>query len=113
MEATKKTIGKAIVYSTGGDKAITHAIATGVMDTRMARHAKEVQIENNALRHSEEFWKTMAVMRKKQVFDNSMQRIKDAEARRSWLYINNKTCLFFGFVAGVLFEVLLTTLVML
>ena len=113
MEATKKTIGKAVVYSSGGEKAIADAIAAGVMNTRIARHAKEVQDENKALKHSEEFWKTMAVMRKKQVFDNSMQRIKEVEARRSWTYINNKTCLFFGFVAGVLFEVLLTTLVML
>lgn len=55
----------------------------------------------------------MAGMRKRQVFENSMRRIREEEARRSWDYINPKTCLFFGFVAGVLFEVLLTTLIML
>lgn len=113
MESTRKSKGKAIVFAAGGDQSIAQAIASGVMDTKMAYHAKKVQEENAALRRSSKFWREIASMRKKQVFETSMRRIHDTEARRSWLYINNKTCLFFGFIAGILFDVLLMALLML
>lgn len=112
MESTRKSKGKAIVFAAGSDHSIAQAIASGVMDTKMAYHAKKLQEENAALRRSEKFWREIADMRKKQFFETSMRRIHDAEARRSWLYNNSKTCLFFGFISGVLFDVLLMALLL-
>lgn len=113
MEATRKAEGKAIVFAAGGDKALAQAIADGVMSTKFIRHTEELNRENQLLQNNVDFWKTMHGIRRKQVFENSMKALHDAEVRRSWDYINPKTCLFIGFACGIMFEVLLTTLVML
>lgn len=112
MEATKNKNSKAVVFFAGGDQALAQAITEGVMNNKLARCTEELRKQNEVLQNKVDFWRSMNRMHNQQIFENSMKRIRDAEIRTSWEYINPKTCLFFGFVAGVLFEVLLTTLVM-
>lgn len=113
METTRDKKSKAVVFVAGGDQALAQAIADGVMSSKFTRCTEKLQRENETLQNKVDFWKTMHHMRRQQVFETSINTIHNAEARTSWEYINTKTCLFFGFVAGILFEVLLTTVVML
>ena len=113
MDGSRVRQGKAVVFSAGGDSAIAQAITDGVMNARISRQVKRIQQENAELQNTVEFWKCIAKLRKRQVFANSMQRIREDEERHSAMYLNPETCLFIGFALGIMFCVLMTTLAIL
>lgn len=113
MDRAKSSRNKAIVFAAGGDSAMAQAIADGVMNARISRRIEKVQQENVELQNSVEFWKYIAKLRKRQVFEDSMQRIREDEERHSALYLNPESCLFIGFALGMMFCVLMMTLAIL
>lgn len=113
MAGSKVGQGKAVVFAAGGDSAIAQAITDGVVSARLSRQVKKVQKENAELQNTVEFWKYIAKLRKRQVFEDSMQRIREDEERHSALYLNPESCLFIGFALGMMFCVLMMTLAIL
>lgn len=113
MAGSKVGQGKAVVFAAGGDSAIAQAITDGVVSARLSRQVKKVQKENAELQNTVDFWKYIANLRKLQVFENSIQRIREDEERHSPLYLNSKACLFVGFALGIMFCVLMTALAIL
>lgn len=110
MNAVATKESHAVVYAAGGNKALADAISEGIANAKVLRSAQKIKIENDCLQHDAEFWKGIALIRKRQVYENTMQRIKNEEARKSLDFLNPRFCLFLGFACGAAFATLLCTL---
>lgn len=110
MNAVATKENHAVVYASGGDTVLANAISEGIANARVIRNAQRIKNENENLQNCAEFWKGIALIRKQQVYQNAIERIRAEKARKSWDFVNPRFCLFIGFVGGALFATLISTL---
>lgn len=110
MNAVVTKENQAVVFAAGGDKAIAKAISSGIANAKIVRKAQKIKVEMDGIQNEAEFWKGIALIRKRQVYENTIQRIRDEEARKSWDFVNPRFCLILGFAGGAAFATLISTL---